>query len=526
MKETLRILVVDDSADDRELCCRALKKAQHLDFVTQESCNADEALEALAIESPYDCVLLDYSMPGKSGFEALKAIRAKYSFLPVVILTGQGDEAIAVKVMKGGAQDYLTKTGITSESLSHTVLMAIERCALLKCIEKQRDSLETFTRVLTHDLKQPLRMIRSFLQLIDQQEGMSDKNQEFFSHVITATSNMDALIDMVHYYTRLDSLNEGDNRAAVDLNKVVRSVLSNLAQTIKENKAVIEAEILPHVFANDIQLVQLFQNLMLNAIIHNSSNQTRIKIDCTVEGTWATIKFKDNGPGIKADYLNRVFDPFSRFNPNGRGSGLGLAICQKIVEYQGGNIWCKSKLGSGSSFEFTLPYAEAERTEQTIGLHGKQQEQDQKKEGGTEALANVLLVEDDEMDVKLAKIMLFDRDKIRFNLKRARNGQEALEILRSLPPSFIDLVLLDINMPVMGGFEFLQKLRDDPVLKSTPVIMCTTSTYDRDIRHARNLGVVGYINKPVSLDKIRHGLSGYHRLDLIPQGETVQLCRH
>ncbi len=523
MQQNFSVLIVDDSPDDRELCSRALKRVEGITFNITECEDGEEALRHLE-KGKCECVLLDYSLPGRNGFEILKSIRAKYPFLPVIILTGQGDEMIAVKIMKEGAQDYLTKSSINSDSIAHIIKMAIESCILHQRIELQRDTLETFTRVLTHDLKQPLRMIRSFMQLIEQSNEMSEKNQEFFSHVITATTNMDLLIDMVHYYTKLDALNEEGNQSTVDLNTILSSAKSNLAQVITEKNVSIHSDVLPTVYANDIQLVQLFQNLILNATQHNNSKHLVITIGCEMEGDVATLCVSDNGPGIEKKYLNRIFEPFARFAVDGKGAGLGLAICRKIVSYQGGRIWCVSEVGKGCNFKFTLPCAKAyTRVDAPKGI---QIQPMLPLDDNNVTLANVLLVEDDEMDVKLTKIMLFERDKVRFNLKRARNGQEALDILKNSPEGYIDLVLLDINMPLMDGFEFLQVLRNDDKLKATPVIMCSTSTYERDITMARSLGVIDYINKPVTLDKMRPGISGYQKLDLITRGESIELCRN
>ena len=126
------------------------------------------------------CVLLDYSLPGRNGVEVLKRIRSRHPFLPVVMLTGQGNENVAVAAMQHGAQNYISKSSITLETLEHVVRMATQHCMMQKRIHEQRTSLEVFTRALAHDLKEPVRTIRSFADLIAQTEQFLRKTTKAF----------------------------------------------------------------------------------------------------------------------------------------------------------------------------------------------------------------------------------------------------------------------------------------------------------------------------------------------------------
>lgn len=135
-------------------------------------------------------------------------------------------------------------------------------------------------------------------------------------------------------------------------------------------------------------------------------------------------------------------------------------------------------------------------------------------------------MEDDDLGIQLAKALLFERDGLLCNWHMAKNGAEALKFLRAPESPPIDLVLLDINMPVMNGFEFLQTVRADTSIQDLPILMCTTSNYDQDIKRAYEFGVLGYMNKPVTLDKMRVSLAGYEPLDFLRQGLQTQLWRH
>lgn len=144
-----------------------------------------------------------------------------------------------------------------------------------------------------------------------------------------------------------------------------------------------------------------------------------------------------------------------------------------------------------------------------------------------EKLANVLLVDDRKSDIELTRVFLQVRDKMQFNLSVANGAREALEALKQARGrnETIDLLLLDINMPGMDGFEMLERLQADDTLKDIVVIMCTGSTYDQDQSRARELGASGYMVKPASLAQLKPMLAAIPALNLADEGETVRLTR-
>lgn len=145
----------------------------------------------------------------------------------------------------------------------------------------------------------------------------------------------------------------------------------------------------------------------------------------------------------------------------------------------------------------------------------------------SQALANVLLIDDRKADVELARVFLQVRDKMQFNLKVANGAKEALEMLKQAVTSdeVVDLLLLDINMPGMDGFELLEAVRKDASLKHIAVVMCTGSTYDQDQARAQALGAAGYMVKPASLAQLRPMLTAIPALKLDMEGENVRLLR-
>lgn len=525
MTEKPSILIIDDSEDDRLLYRRALQKSTGDTYDIIEADDGDRGLDMIG-EHPPTCVLLDYSLPGRNGIEVLKRIRVKHAFVPVVMLTGQGNEAIAVTAMQEGAQNYIAKNNITPDAIQRVIRVAIEHCALEKRIHEQRTSLEIFTRALAHDLKEPVRTIRSFLDLLVTRETFSSKGQGYFDYIRKAADRMGTLIDTVYFYTRLDGPPQQLAKEACDVAGVLEEAKENIGQLIKERQATITSDPLPKINVNHMQLLQVLQNLLCNAIRHGGDHPKVHVHASEVEGQWL-FRVSDDGPGIDEPYRVKLFQPFKRGNHHkGQGLGLGLAICKKIVESHGGKIWYEPGIDAGATFLFTLP---KDMPKQPRVKHGAAQQPLPKKpaDGYEKPLANILLVEDNEADIELTRILLIEQPPLKCNFLVAHDAYEALTMLRAetQKTGAIDLMLLDINMPGMDGFDLLEQIRNEDSLKKTLVVMCSTSTYDKDIERAKSLGVVGYMSKPAEIGKLKAILAATDSLRLQAEQDGYALLR-
>ncbi|MDQ6625349.1 MAG: CHASE3 domain-containing protein [Verrucomicrobiota bacterium] len=224
-------------------------------------------------------------------------------------------------------------------------------------LERSNYELEQFAYVASHDLQEPLRAISGCVQIIAKRyEAQLDaKGHELINHTVDGVSRMKELIDGLLAYSRVNRASS--TAEAVATEAALAAAIRQLESAITESGAKIVQGELPMVRADHGQLVQLFQNLLGNALKYRGDAAPEISIGATlVEGMWS-FAVGDNGIGIEPQYFQRVFSIFQRLHTRDEypGTGIGLALCKKIVERAGGTIWIESEPGAGSTFHFTLP---------------------------------------------------------------------------------------------------------------------------------------------------------------------------
>ena len=227
-------------------------------------------------------------------------------------------------------------------------------------LARSNAELEQFAYVSSHDLQEPLRMIGSYLQLLERryQGQLDDKADKYIHFAVDGAARMQHLINDLLEFSRVTT--RAKELEVTDVESVYNQVLINLEVSIKENNVVITHDPLPVVMADDIQLTQVFQNLISNAIKFRGEDDPKIHIGVVRKSDQWLFSVLDNGIGIDSKHKDRIFEVFKRLHKRRDypGTGIGLSICKKIIERHGGNIWVESELGYGSVFYFTLPVKE------------------------------------------------------------------------------------------------------------------------------------------------------------------------
>ncbi len=218
--------------------------------------------------------------------------------------------------------------------------------------------LENFAYIASHDMKEPLRTIHGFTQLLDRKlkPYQNDTIQTYFQYITGGVKRMQHLIEDLLEYSRVTQVSSDVEKETINLNETILKVKDNLKQSIQERQVILQIENLPSIFGYEYQMIQLFQNLISNAIKFQNSEQPHIQIHTSETSTHFQFSIQDNGIGIADEYINKIFLIFKKLHRNEvyQGTGIGLATCKKIVENHNGRIWVESKVGVGSTFYFTI----------------------------------------------------------------------------------------------------------------------------------------------------------------------------
>ncbi len=224
-------------------------------------------------------------------------------------------------------------------------------------LARSNAELQQFAHVASHDLKEPLRMVASYVQLLAKRykDKLGADADDFIRYAVDGVERMQNLIDDLLIYSHVSTCVRG--LKSTDCDAVLHRSLANLKAAIEETHATITHDPLPTVIADNMQLIQLFQNLIGNAIKFSGVKPPRVHVSAEQKGNEWVFSISDNGIGIESEYADRIFIIFQRLHSRGEytGTGIGLAICKRIVERHGGRIWMESKTEKGATFCFAIP---------------------------------------------------------------------------------------------------------------------------------------------------------------------------
>jgi signal transduction histidine kinase len=370
-KLRLSALLVEDNLADSELVLRELRRGG-FEVISEVVQTADEFRQKLQTTTP-DVVLADYNLGSWRGMEALEILRTEGRDIPLILVSGALGDVTAVECIKLGVTDYVLKDSLTrlpisirralQEKQARHERHQAEADLAKKAEELARSNrdLEQFAYVASHDLQEPLRMVAAYTQLLKERyaDKLDENANKYIHYALEGALRMQTLVQDLLTFSRVG---RDRKRAAVASDDAVQEALKNLTAALQESGAVVHPDGLPTVSADRLQLVQLFQNLIGNAIKFRGEKAPVITVRAAQNGPEWVFSLSDNAIGIAGEHVEAIFVIFQRLHTRAEypGNGVGLAICKKIVEQHGGRIWVESKAGAGASFKFTLPASPAD----------------------------------------------------------------------------------------------------------------------------------------------------------------------
>jgi two-component system, sensor histidine kinase and response regulator len=396
-EQTLQILIVDDDEIDRMAVRRALLKSG-IPIAITEAATCAEAM-ALLETNQYNCAFLDYGLPDGNALNLIRSACNLNVQHPLVVLTGQGDERIAVDLMKAGATDYLPKSQISTETLTQVLRNAIrldraqrevlETANQLKLnnellqqqnqdLQQQRDRIaiqnlqrEDFIAHLTHDLRTPLVAANLMFKLFEQ-EAFCPLSAEMHDAILAMDRSNQNLLDLVNTILEVNRYESGNKQltyTTCDIWEIMEAVIEEL-QPLAQYKAIdlilksdYPAPKSLKVLGDCQELRRAIANLVGNALKFTDAGSVEIKLDFSpapVDETvavngWVSISVRDTGLGMSAEEQTVIFERFRTGKNRQAGSGLGLHLVARIVNTHAGKITVTSALGQGSLFNICLP---------------------------------------------------------------------------------------------------------------------------------------------------------------------------
>lgn len=371
--------------------------------------------------------------------------------------------------------------------------------------EKANKAKSEFLSSMSHELRTPLNAIIGFAQLLSKgrRDPLSEKQQRQVGQIEKSGQHLLSLINEVLDLAKIEA-----GHMTLSIEPIsIEGVIEDACNTLEANMNATGIQLIRYpinstwsVSADYTRTKQILLNLLSNAIKYNREHGT-ITIGVTQQDSELRFSISDTGPGIAPERQEELFEPFNRLDAEYgtiEGTGIGLAITRELVERMSGCIGVDSQPGKGSTFWFTLPVANvAPLTEQTATRTLPDAEKAQRD-------YRLLYIEDNPTNQRLMEDIIDDFPHV--DLQTVNSAEFGLEIMRHSPP---DLVLMDIHLPGMNGYQALAAIQNDVQLKHINVVALSANAMERDLTHGLAAGFADYLTKPIDIDKLSATLSTY-----------------
>jgi PAS domain S-box-containing protein len=374
----------------------------------------------------------------------------------------------------------------------------MERAILLAKEEAEKANIAKSELIskMSHELRTPLNGILGFAQLLEIDDSLTKQQKEFVEKILSGGRHLLNLVNEILDLSRIESGNLKISPDYVQLERVIDESIK-LIQPLADEKNIriiksLEQDENELVYVDPVRLKQIMINLLSNAVKYNRQNGVVIISSRREKGN-IYIHVQDSGIGIAKEEWEKIFEPFYRIKgTHADGTGIGLSLVKQLVRLMGGEVGMNSTLGEGSDFWFSIPVVKNvyhdERCDRESGKHHRKRFQSMTKK--------ILYIEDNETNLQLVKKIFEPYPNI--TLRFAVNGQEGIEVALN---EKVDLILLDIHLPDMSGYEVFEILQENEITKSIPVIALSAYAMKDEIQKVLKKGFAEYLTKPINIEQ-------------------------
>ncbi len=516
------ILLVDDSPD-KLLSMRSILEDLRVRVVTAHS--GRDALRQL-LNDDFAVILLDVNMPDMDGFETACLIRQRKrsEHTPIIFVTAMSDDTHQAHGYSLGAVDYIlapvhpevlrTKVGVfvdlyrkrqeAERRAEEQLALALSESAR-KEAERASQAKSEFLANLSHELRTPMNSIVGMTDLA-LQEALPLAARDYLQTARASAELLLALLNEILDFSRIESGKFALQNSSFDVRQVVQQTVHSLAFQAVDKGLKVECEfpsaIATRVFGDSLRLRQILTNLLANAIKFTAAGRVRVQVS-PLKALPGHLGFRfsviDTGIGISAADQKRIFSPFTQVDSSATrrfgGTGLGLAIASNLVSMMGGQLEVRSRENEGSTFWFDLSF-----TQDEIVLEGTQAVPSVTKTAAVLPPLRILLAEDTPANQKLMTTLLHKQGH---QVTVVTNGIEALE---SVQKASFDLILMDVQMPVMSGLQATAAIRalPPPAPANIPIIALTAHAMQGDELRCLEAGMDAYLAKPIDITQLQN----------------------
>jgi signal transduction histidine kinase len=525
------ILIVDDNSTNLEVLSETLTRSG---FQVSVAIDGESAIEQVKYHPPA-LILLDIMMPGIDGFETCK--RLKYDLasqnIPIIFMTALSDTENKVRGFSLGAVDYITKPFQREEVLARVqVQLKLQNLAktlesqnqLLRHEIQQREQAEAsliaakeeadkanqakseFLANMSHEVRTPLNGILGYAQILQASKNFSEKDRKGLNIIHQCGTHLLTLINDVLDLSKIEARKMELYATSFHFPSFLQGVAEIFSIRAEQKKVSFicqfDSDLPSGIHVDEKRLRQVLINLLGNAVKFTNHGAVIFKVKIlekkpkndldSIRIFRVRFQVEDTGVGISQEYLEKIFMPFEQvgdLNNQAQGTGLGLAISEKILALMKSHIQVSSQGGEGSTFWFDLEFPEVLDWNQSARISQR---------GtivGVEGQKRKILVVDDRWENRSVALHLLQ--PLGFEVQEAMNGQEGIEKAAEYRP---DLIIADLVMPVMDGFELIRRLRQDPVLQDTCIIASSASVFEAEQCASIAAGANEFLPKPISAD--------------------------